>query len=78
MAEEEVDWGLPCPTAAKKVCIFMIKALMVACKVSMACTSSQDPGQKGPWELQLSGAPGRDDDPEILVRFWSCGMPVSL
>jgi hypothetical protein len=51
MAEEEVDWGLSCPTAAEKMCIFMVKTLMVACKVSMACTSSQDLGQKRPREL---------------------------
>jgi hypothetical protein len=44
VAEEEVDWGFSYPTAAEKVSIFIIKTLMVACKVSMACTSSQDLG----------------------------------
>jgi hypothetical protein len=51
MAEEEVDWGFSYPTATEKVCVFMVKALMIACKVSMVCTSSQDPDQKRPREL---------------------------
>jgi hypothetical protein len=61
--------GTPCSTTAEKVCIFIVKTLMIAYKVSMACTSSQDPGQKGHQELQLSGAPGEDNDLEILVGF---------
>jgi hypothetical protein len=51
MAEEEVYWRLSYPTVTEKVGVFMIKALMIACKVSMACTSSQDLGQKRPREL---------------------------
>jgi hypothetical protein len=57
----------------------MVKALMVACKVSMACTSSQDPGQKGPRELQLSGALGRDDDSKNLgkiLELWTASVFV--
>jgi hypothetical protein len=73
-----VDWGLFYLIVAEKVGVFMVKALMIACKVFMACTSSQDLGQKGPWKLQLSRAPGRSNNSEILVRFWGCGLPVPL
>ncbi|KAL3488311.1 hypothetical protein BJX62DRAFT_240125 [Aspergillus germanicus] len=44
----------------------------------MSCTRSQDPGKKGPWELQLRGAPGGGGNLEVLTTVGMLGNAANL
>jgi hypothetical protein len=56
----------------------MVKPLVVGCEVPVPRTRSQDPGKKGPRELQLRGTPGGGGNPEVLVGSGGRSLLVSL